>query len=131
MWTTVINYCEEVRKANNQDIIFNNFILSCTEEINPGFLHQIKTPVQSSEKSLQQKKIDVLEPHSKWKFKNSHATQNDRKMIYCYLFLGFKKRVYIISVDLFRDPVYPQLKLQVMQYPTTEEAYVSLWANLY
>lgn len=49
----VINYSEEVRKDNNQDIIFNTFILSCTEEINPGLLHPIKITVQSSEKSLQ------------------------------------------------------------------------------
>lgn len=41
-----------VRKDNNKDIIFNTFILSCTEEINTGLLHPIKTPVQISEKNL-------------------------------------------------------------------------------
>lgn len=49
----VINYGEKVRKDNNQDVIFNSFILSYSEEINPGLLHPIKIPVQSSEKSLQ------------------------------------------------------------------------------
>lgn len=50
-----IYYGDKVRQDNNQDI-FNTFILSCTEEINLVLLHPIKIPVQTSEKGLYRKR---------------------------------------------------------------------------